>query len=371
MALTDKLDAIGNAIREKTGDTEKYTLDEMPQKIEGITEGPTDSELVFQGSLEDWVSNGLWTWFIEKYDDKIKTQNITNLTRVLSYGKFQKKKLSFDFNCDSSTNIPLDYAFQSSGLRKLPYIYNCHPKTIFRMFQSNNLEQIPDDYFDTWNWGAFSSKSNGQVFSGNYTLFSLPPFEKWMCYFPAPGGIYSNYLYGAFEYCYCLQELNNIPINQVTSAWEKDYFSYTFLQCYSLKHLTFQPGIKQMKSQVIDLTDVGYCGGKSIAEAILNYKPLYLTENTIVTDDASYQRLKNEKYWIATDMAYSRYNHDSAVETINSLPDTSAYLATAGGTNTIKFTGAAGEKTDGGAINTLTADEIAIATAKGWTVTFV
>ena len=66
------------------------------------------------------------------------------------------------------------------------------------------------------------------------------------------------------------------------------------------------------------------------------------------------------------DYGYSRYNHDSAVETINSLPDTSAY-----GTNTIKFRGDAGGKTDGGAINTMTEEEISVATAKGWTVTFV
>lgn len=67
----------------------------------------------------------------------------------------------------------------------------------------------------------------------------------------------------------------------------------------------------------------------------------------------------------------ARYNHDSAVETLNSLPDTSEYLATAGGTNTIKFNGVQGAFTDGGAINTLTEEEIAVATAKGWTVTFV
>ena len=81
--------------------------------------------------------------------------------------------------------------------------------------------------------------------------------------------------------------------------------------------------------------------------------------------------LKNDPDWFTCNVAYSRYNHDSAVATINSLPDTSAYLATAGGTNTIKFKGAAGEKTDGGAINTLTAEEIAVAAAKGWTVTLV
>jgi hypothetical protein len=68
-------------------------------------------------------------------------------------------------------------------------------------------------------------------------------------------------------------------------------------------------------------------------------------------------------------LSYCRYNHDSAVNTINSLPDTSAYLAEKGGTNTIKFRGTLGSKTDGGAINTLTEEEIAVATAKGWTVT--
>ena len=57
--------------------------------------------------------------------------------------------------------------------------------------------------------------------------------------------------------------------------------------------------------------------------------------------------------------------------TINCLPDTAAYLASAGGTNTIKFKGGAGSSTDGGAINTMTEEEIAVAAAKGWTVTFV
>ena len=81
--------------------------------------------------------------------------------------------------------------------------------------------------------------------------------------------------------------------------------------------------------------------------------------------------MKNDPDSWTYDINYSKYNHDSAVETINSLPDTSAYIATAGGTNTIKFNGASGSKTDGGAINTLTEEEIAVAAAKGWTVTLV
>lgn len=39
MALTNKLTAIGNAIRAKNGETALYTLDEMPQKIEAIEGG--------------------------------------------------------------------------------------------------------------------------------------------------------------------------------------------------------------------------------------------------------------------------------------------------------------------------------------------
>jgi hypothetical protein len=103
---------------------------------------------------------------------------------------------------------------------------------------------------------------------------------------------------------------------------------------------------------------------------VLNYNS-GITADKEVKDDATYQALKNDPDWFATKIEYSRYNHDSAVNTINSLPDTSAYLAANGGTNTIKFQGASGSLTDGGAINTLTEEEIAVAAAKGWTVTFV
>ena len=122
------------------------------------------------------------------------------------------------------------------------------------------------------------------------------------------------------------------------------------------------------KNQAIDL---GYYVGYTDNSNKITANNSGITSSKEVTNATTYQTLKNNPDWFTTNVAYSRYNHDSAVRTINSLPDTSAYLATAGGTNTIKFTGAAGSKTDGGAINTLTAEEIAVATAKGWTVTLV
>jgi hypothetical protein len=39
MALTNKLTAIADAIRDKTGDTELLTLDQMPVAIQGIETG--------------------------------------------------------------------------------------------------------------------------------------------------------------------------------------------------------------------------------------------------------------------------------------------------------------------------------------------
>ena len=112
MALTDKLTAIGNAIREKTGGTEKLTLDAMPTEIAGIQTDPTietlevtsngtytasngvdgyspitvnvpqdgsppESAFVISENCQYRFANGGWDWFIENYGDRITTNNIS------------------------------------------------------------------------------------------------------------------------------------------------------------------------------------------------------------------------------------------------------------------------------------------------------
>jgi hypothetical protein len=95
--------------------------------------------------------------------------------------------------------------------------------------------------------------------------------------------------------------------------------------------------------------------------------PIGLDTNKRVSNAEQYSQLKEDEAWWGYNKANnSCYNHDSAVETINSLPDTSGY-----GTNTIKFKKLMGEITDAGAVDTLTEEEIAVATAKGWTISFV
>ena len=46
MALTDKIKAVADAIREKTNTTDSMTLDEMPTKITSIETGGNSDELV-------------------------------------------------------------------------------------------------------------------------------------------------------------------------------------------------------------------------------------------------------------------------------------------------------------------------------------
>ena len=54
MALTNKLSAIGDAIREKTGGTDLLTLDQMATEISNIQGGGTVEELTI-------TSNGTYT----------------------------------------------------------------------------------------------------------------------------------------------------------------------------------------------------------------------------------------------------------------------------------------------------------------------
>lgn len=149
-------------------------------------------------------------------------------------------------------------------------------------------------------------------------------------------------------------------------------FTDTFNRCCRVKDVIFAtqedgtPYTANMKSQNIKLNPyVGYFSMYSDG-----YGGAELPESAAIRDAETYATNKNNPdSWTALP-EYSRYNHTSAVNTINSLPDTSAYLAANGGTNTITFYPTSGSLTDGGAVETLTEEEIAVAAAKGWTVAY-
>lgn len=194
--------------------------------------------------------------------------------------------------------------------------------------------------------------------------------------------------------CFPFIYKNSIPItSNVWSTYQTKYF---------LKELKFctNNGIPyevKWKNQNFDFGSsqypIGYSTGSGNSNISLQTRYNYRDHNIFYKDkelttleevQARYNELKNGRWYAQSSrqityegasrymsLLFSRYNHDSAVNTINSLPDTSAYLATAGGTNTIKFKNYQGALTDGGGINNLTQEEIQVATDKGWTVTIV
>ena len=354
-----------------------YKSSEMAQAIDDILPSPPEEAFVISGDCQYRFANNGWNWFIEKYGNKITTKDISNASYMF-YNCTTITEMPFDLNFDSSSSYHslISIFYYCNNLTQVPKLNNVKVYDTSKIFYNcNNLRTIPDYIADTWDWSYVEKQTSqysgnqNEMFESCYSLRSVPmnliksgnPYAYYG---------YSYYNYGFFH-CYALDELINLPVPYTKATWTSNTFYNTFYNCSRLKNITFAlnngvPYTVTWKSQVIDLSDyVGYINNKSF---ILNYNS-GITKDKEVKDDATYQALKNDPDWFTTNVNYSRYNHDSAVATINSLPDTSAYLATAGGTNTIKFKGQAGASTDGGAINTLTEEEIAVAAAKGWTVT--
>lgn len=383
MALTDKLSAIGIAIREKTGKSDLITLDDMPNEIRGISGGggedlPAEALIISGDCMYRFFSDS-WSWYIKNYGNQIRTENITGTNSM-----FQ--------SCHSLTNIPFAMNFSPtqpidaqlmfndcSNLTELPEMNYFTPYTLNYMFaQCLNLREIPSELYSNWNF-SFIQDSEGDTSLGSaYNLFegcrSLrtvpmdllrniynPWIDGWAC-------VFCNGFYN----CSTLDEIIDMPVPDQTEWWD-DVLSNFASCCSRLKNLTFEtnaddsPKTVRWCNQNFNLQEyVGYCAFYNTAY-ILNYNS-GITADKEVNDDATYQALKDDPDWFASDVAYSRYNHDSAVATINSLPDTSVFVEESGCPNNITFNGAAGSATDGGAISNLTDEEIAVAAAKGWTV---
>lgn len=315
--------------------------------------------------------NGGWDWFIENYGNQITTNSINAASYMFANSNLTEIPFTINLDINSYSCSCTQMFYNCQFLTALPEIYGKPTTLRATLAGCRRIRQIPDSwgnldfsYFTNNNYAYMNS-----FFEGCLSLRSIPATLVSNLHNDKTTAINAKFYYNAFRNCASLDEIQNLPIDGVTIT--NNMFSYSFYECTRLKDMTFAtnngtPYTANWKTQTIEFsTGVGYA---SIARDILNYNS-GITSDKEVTDDASYQALKDDPDWFTCDTAYSRYNHDSAVATINSLPDTSAYLAANGGTNTIKFLGVAGSATDGGAINTLTEEEIAVATAKGWTVT--
>lgn len=416
MALTEKLTNIADAIRSKTGGTEALTLDEMVTEIDGIETGgvvesleitsngtytapegidgytpvvvnvpqdgaPTAEELTFSGSLSSIFSYENWNWFIDKYGSQITFENVSSAQNMFSSNTTIEDLNMFTIPFTNNANIQSIFN-GCKNLKKLPKVSGAIDRYIYNFFGScYNLtsDEINNFLTSLTVYPASTSSSYTSIFSSCYSVRDLYDSLEWLHTnintYTGTSTSFVNYN-SWFSNCNTLDTIENMPVlYSGTAPRTSNTFSSTFQYCKRVKDIIFKdnngvPYEVQWKSQTIDLSYPLQVGWGSGNYSFLNYNS-GITADKEVKDDATYQALKDDPDWFTANSNYSRYNHDSAVNTINSLPDTSAYLATAGGTNTIKFTGAQGSLTDGGAINTLTEEEIAVATAKGWTCTFV
>ena len=311
--------------------------------------------------------NGLFDWFFDTYGDNI-TITVDKNTSWMDGSKITEWNMNLNIGGGNE-----NYLF--GGMRLLEHISDNievtvkSDRTVSLMGMFNNcfsLRNIPESLYVVFQ-NSFKNTA-ASCFSSCYSIREIP--QEIMPH------LNQNIVSNIFVSACSLDEVNNFPVHGTYSA---NSFAGAFNSMYRLKSFTFVtnngiPYVAEWKTHTLDFSNrVGwaYNGGTAAKPNFPMVEYGDITIDSWVKDDETYQALKNSPDWFTDNENYSRYNHDSAVETINSLPDTSAYLATAGGTNTIKFRGVAGSLTDGGAINTLTAEEIAVATAKGWTVTLV
>ena len=342
-------------------------------------EGIPEEAFVITGDCTYRFTNGGWNWFIEEFGGQITTKDITNADHMFHFCNLSNIPFELNFKNPTSFEYIFYYCQNMETFPKLIHNYklNSHLKFGNMFANCSRMKTIPEGLVELMRMDYELSSTNttfspwNNMFAYCYSLREIPNDVIKYLHNPTQTGYYYGLAYSKpFNGCACLEKLENIipDICSLTSNQWNNWFN----GLYRLKEFTFAtnedgtPLVRPWKSQTLDFTysgrSVGVCSG---ATNILNFSS-GITADKEVIDDASYQALKDDPDWFTQKAEYSRYNHDSAVNTINSLPDTSAY-----GTNTIKFMGNAGSATDGGAINTLTEEQIAIAAAKGWTVSLV
>ena len=355
----DSLKAIGNAIREKNGETTTYKPAEMAAAITAISGGssedvPTDEELTFSGNCGYLDYQGNIDWLFEKYKNRIKISNATQLDYAFYYSKLNElPDITVNFTNNSNS---MGFSNFASGmtLKKLPSLNGTitNPKVTSPYYLGSDFKDpltaqkidVPWDYITKLYVNCPSSKTASLTFGEGAVFNGARLKNHWdISYLKIKQETPSSYYYSPYYYTFRLalnMETISIPVFNYSDGVNFNMFVETFEGTSSVRSVKFYA--------IDEVDDVKW------SKQVIS--------------------LQNGSGWISysnTNYINSKYNHTSAVETINSLPDTSTYLATTSGTNTIIFKGEAGSATDGGAINTMTEEEIAVATAKGWTVSFV
>ena len=364
---------IADAIRAKKSSTDTYTPAEMATAISSIETGGgggelTEEDLTFTNDLRYFNYYGRMGKLIKKCGSKMKFNGVNNL----SYAFQGNDLLNSDF---SNWTIDLYKCDLTQCFSGQSYII-AYPKfqgTVTRLeklfHRSDSIELIRDDLFsaDTEFISTTSGHSYYGIFYGCHNLKKVPLWFKNMTFTVNKDidyGSYSSVYNDTFNSCYALKELT-LPIFPAPAKLKSNNFNSTFEDVKSMRKFVFAPPPAGNEAVLWSHQTI------NLAHWLSGYDPS-ASGSKVIYDDETYNLYKNDPDARAQSLEYSFYNHDSALETIRSLPYTQMVdVPDSQLQNVIKFYGKSGEKTDGGAINTLTTEEIAIATNKGWTVSFV
>ena len=380
----DTLTVMADYIRYKLGEETnplaegftRYTPMELANKIANempsVKDAIPNSAKRITGDCRYMFAYGAWDWYIKQFSEILYTDYLTNCENMFYESKLETVPLKLNFSPTEGIGKQLFY--NAKNLKELPEITG-RLRNFYNFCNGcENIREIPEQWAEGIDWDYINTVGNSEEANFTYLFGYCNSLRK------IPKSLLKK-IYGLFSNshtirnCYSLDEIEGFRCGADNISY--NVLEGNFMYCSRVKRVVFDyedettntPRTQSWKRVTIWLDYAGFASS-SHKNYILDYNS-GITADKEVKDDATYQALKNDPDWFTCNVAYSRYNHDSAVETINSLPDTSAYLAANGGTNTIKFKGEAGSATDGGAINTLTEAEIAVAAAKGWTVSLV
>lgn len=405
---TVELTALANAIRAKTGGSGTMTVSQMTSAVgtisgEGGSGGISSDTLTCSGDISYKFVHDNWTSFLQDYGPYMTFSNILSMYKCFE----NSMDLTYEaglltISTDNEQFVGAEAMFSGCEyLTDIP-IFSGRIDRVQSMFSyCKRLRNIPTEKVSgiSFTNAHQNNPENENMLLGHsmfrdcYSLRSIPSKFTYSCWDlgnTGSGGWPTRSVnYNQFYKCASLDKIENFyPVDQELHIVNQ--FSNMVYRCARLSEFKFSTNnaVRSWATQTLDLSGVGWLnvptslnlnfydgeyGDNIYAECphpITGWNS-GITNATKITDATSYEALKDNVDSWTEDKAYSRYNKDSAYHTIQSLPDTSGYLAQNGGTNTIKFTGSAGSATDGGAINTLTSAQIAVATSKGWTVSLV
>lgn len=299
-------------------------------KIDGYI--PTAEDLTFTGNCTNLFYGGRFSWVLEHYASKLQFNNITNM----KYG-FQGVETTSNLSnliINLTNHSEISQLFRESQLSSYPQVKG-EVWYMDKLFFGCKDSMLPENFFDNLTFPSGFSISCNEIFNYCEKLIKVPDLKvfKKLDATNKPS-TYSCFYKGLFQNCKELQRVQNLPVVYGNLNIGNNLFDSMLRNTEKLSSFTFEPNqTARFRYQELNFQNTGY-----------------------------------EYSYSSNNIPNSVYNHDSAVETINSLPDTSAFLAEVGGTNTIRFYRNQGANTEGGAIGNLTAEEIAAAAAKGWTV---